>query len=134
MQTLSYAGQVMAQTKKTTKALTLKQTRFVEEYLVDLNATQAAKETKKKTRYGGVQQILMDSQAIDTLGQPSPGGSVVPTSGQVCTFTQWQSLATAKLTHDEPKHQNQAFKLAAERLIARGAVGKHNDLVWKATS
>ena len=42
MQTFSYAGQVMAQTKKTTKALTPKQTRFVEEYLVDLNATQAA--------------------------------------------------------------------------------------------
>ena len=42
MQTLSYAGQVMAQTKKTTKALTRKQTRFVEEYLVDLNATQAS--------------------------------------------------------------------------------------------
>ena len=96
--------------------------------------TQAAKETKKKTRYGGVQQISMDGldQAIDLIGQPSPGGTVIPTGVQVITFEQWQLYVTPKLTHDQAKHRNQAFKLAAERLIARGAVGKHNDLVWKA--
>ena len=98
--------------------------------------TQAAEETKTKTRYGGVQQISMDGldQAMDLMGQPSPGGSVIPTSGRVITFEQWRNHVTPKLTHDQAKHRNQAFKLAAERLIARGAVGKHNDIVWKATS
>jgi hypothetical protein len=40
--------------------------------------TQAAKETKKKTRYGGVQQILMDAldQAIDTMGKCQVQGPI----------------------------------------------------------
>ncbi len=61
------------------------------------------------------------------------GGTVIPTGIQVITFEQWRLHVTPKLTHDQAKHRNQAFKLAAERLIANGDIGKHNDLVWKAT-
>ena len=68
--------------------------------------------------------------AIDTMGQPSPGFTGMPTSSRVTKWDAWERQSLMQLTHDTEKRRQQAFREAAESLISGGYVGHLNSYVW----
>jgi hypothetical protein len=68
--------------------------------------------------------------AIDTMGQPSPRFTGMPTNARVTTFDAWERQSLMQLTHDTEKRRQQAFMEAAESLISGGYVGHCNPYVW----